>query len=639
MFSFRRQEAADPQASASAIPDHVIERPRRGSVMSLSQTLYSLDSSPPPADLEQIHASSSQAPGLTTFSLASPPSGSTEQLSLNRLYSRVKRVAAAVRDVVGVPGGEGGNRSRMSIGSIGSERYRGHADSRDSFMSSATVDSEDLGMPTSPLSPMKSHFSRHSIIASTSSLAPVSRVSSNNSMASTTMPGDYAPPTALRKVNLRAAAGGAPVPSLAPVTAFRDGDGSGFISLASPGLGVARISDVSRNNSEANLQNTAKEVAQPPKSTVNALLGTAGAIVAGTVGYPPTLNKGDQDDRKVRRDEDEERSNCSMSEDEDAISDSSDDDVVLLNSRLPGGHDSDKPGTRGNKPSQSIKVAGPLSDNQTFQKSRNKDNSSVPAPLNISNSNHLPPSATGSDVMTGSSSDSNGGVSFGNSPLVSPSTSPAAAIKSTMGLPPQGDKLSPVYVHQQIQQANAPGQLPLSLPNSSMTEPTRKKRPPMVPRITTDQGNLLPGFSITREESSESGSSHGATSTADIGKRSGGSSVYQDRDYHREFQNDGMVNSGNTGPNGGAGTGNSEAVSQALRQLRMGNLTNDFWMKDEVCKECFLCANTFSVFRRKHHCRKLQPPTYFFFCAAHILACHLAAAHRRRFLQKLWSLY
>lgn len=605
MFSFRRHEAADPQASASAIPDHVIERPRRGSVMSLSQTLYSLDSSPPPADLEQIHASSSQAPGLTSFSLASPPGGSTEQLSLNRLYSRVKRVAAAVRDVVGVPGGESGNRSRMSIGSIGSDRYRGHADSRDSFMSSATIDSEDLGMPTSPLSPLKSHFSRHSIIASTSSLTPVSRVSSNNSMTSTTIGGDYAP-TALRKVNLRAAAGGAPVPSLAPVTAFRDGDGSGFISLASPGLGVTRISDVSRSNSEANLQNTVKEVARPPKTTVNALLGTAGAIVAGAVGYPPVLmNKGDQDDRNVRRDEDQERFNCSMSEDEDAISDSSDDDVVLLNSRLPGGHDSDKPGARGNKSSQSIKVAGPLSDNQTFQKSTNKDNSSVPSPLNISNSNHLPPSATGSDVMTGSSSDSNGGVSSSNSPLVSPSTSPAVAVKSTMGLSPQGEKLSPSYV-QQMQQTNVPGQLPLSLPNAPMAEPPRKKRPPMVPRITTDQGNLLPGFSITRGESSESGSSHGATSTADIGKRSGGSSVYQDRDYqdHRGFQNDGMVNGGNTGPNGGAGTGNSEAVSQALRQLRMGNLTNDFWMKDEVCKECFLCANTFSVFRRKHHCRK-----------------------------------
>lgn len=606
----------DLQTSVSAIPDHVIERPRRGSVMSLSQTLYSLDSSPPPADLEQIHASSSQAPGLTSFSLASPPGGSTEQLSLNRLYSRVKRVAAAVRDVVSVPGGDGNSRSRISTGSIGSERYRGHADSRDSFMSSATIDSDDLGpgVPTSPLSPIKSHFSRHSGIASTSSLTPTSRISSNNSITSTTIGGDYAPPAALLKANLRATVGGAPIPSLAPVTAFRDGDGSGFISLASPGLGVTRISDVSRKNSEANLQNTTKEAAQPPKSTVNALLGTAGTVVAGTVGYPPVaMGKSDQDNRDMRRDEGDERFNCSLSEDEEAISDSSDDDVVLLNSRLPGGHDSDKPGIRGNKSSQSIKVAGPSFDNQTtlFQKPTNKDTSSVPAPLNTNNSNHLP-HTTGSDVMTGSSSDSNGGVSSGNSPLVSPSTSPVvAAIKLSMSLPPQGDKLSP-SLHQQMQQTNSIGQLSLPPPPKASIigtgEPTRKKRPPMVPRINTDQGNLLPGFSITREESSESGSSHGAASTADIGKRSGGSSVYQDRDYQYqgEFQNDGMVNGGNTGPNGGAGTGNSEAVSQALRKLRMGNLTSDFWMKDEVCKECFLCTNTFGVFRRKHHCRKSQ---------------------------------
>lgn len=610
----------DSQASASAIPDHVTGRPRRGSVMSLSQTLYSLDSSPPPADLEQIHASSSQTPGLTSFSLASPSSGSTEQLSLNKLYSRVKRVAAAVRDVVSAPGGEGGNRSRISIGSIGSERYRGHADSRDSFMSSATADSEDSGhpgMPTSPLSPIKSHFGKHSRIASTSSLAPASRVSSNNSMTSTTMGGDYAPPAALRKVNLRAAAGGAPVPSLAPVTAFRDGDGSGFISLASPGLGVTRISDVSRKNSEANLQNTAKEAAQPPKPTVNALLGTAGTVMAGTVGYPPVpISKSDQDDGDTRREEDDERFNCSMSEDEEAISDSSDDDVVLLNSRLPGGHDNDKPGTRGNKPSQSIKVAGPSSDNQTvlFQKSTNKDINSVPAALNINNSKNLPPRTVGSDIMAGSSSDSNGGVSFRNSPLASPSTSPAAvAIKSAMNLPPQGDKLSPP-LHQNVQKPNTLGQpsLPLKAPMTGIGETTRKMRPPMIPRISTGQGNLLPGFSTTGEESSESGSSHGATSTAGIEKRSGSSSVYQDRSYQdqREFQNDGMVNGGNTGPNGGAGTGNSEAVSQALRQLRMGNLTSDFWMKDEVCKECFLCANTFSVFRRKHHCRKLQTPVH-----------------------------
>lgn len=42
----------------------------------------------------------------------------------------------------------------------------------------------------------------------------------------------------------------------------------------------------------------------------------------------------------------------------------------------------------------------------------------------------------------------------------------------------------------------------------------------------------------------------------------------------------------------------------ATEQARSKVLSKDFWMKDENCKECFLCGDTFSTFRRKHHCRK-----------------------------------
>lgn len=42
----------------------------------------------------------------------------------------------------------------------------------------------------------------------------------------------------------------------------------------------------------------------------------------------------------------------------------------------------------------------------------------------------------------------------------------------------------------------------------------------------------------------------------------------------------------------------------ATGQTRSKVLSKDFWMKDENCKECFLCGDTFSTFRRKHHCRK-----------------------------------
>lgn len=33
-------------------------------------------------------------------------------------------------------------------------------------------------------------------------------------------------------------------------------------------------------------------------------------------------------------------------------------------------------------------------------------------------------------------------------------------------------------------------------------------------------------------------------------------------------------------------------------------LSKDFWMRDENCKECFLCGDLFSAWRRKHHCRE-----------------------------------
>ncbi|KAK6527111.1 1-phosphatidylinositol-3-phosphate 5-kinase [Arthrobotrys megalospora] len=49
---------------------------------------------------------------------------------------------------------------------------------------------------------------------------------------------------------------------------------------------------------------------------------------------------------------------------------------------------------------------------------------------------------------------------------------------------------------------------------------------------------------------------------------------------------------------------NEAKVGATLRQLRQGKgLSRDFWMKDENCKECFICQRPFTTFRRKHHCR------------------------------------
>lgn len=40
-------------------------------------------------------------------------------------------------------------------------------------------------------------------------------------------------------------------------------------------------------------------------------------------------------------------------------------------------------------------------------------------------------------------------------------------------------------------------------------------------------------------------------------------------------------------------------------QVKNKVLTKEYWMKDENAKDCFYCGDTFSTFRRKHHCSKL----------------------------------
>ncbi|KAI5864874.1 hypothetical protein GGS23DRAFT_467344 [Durotheca rogersii] len=49
--------------------------------------------------------------------------------------------------------------------------------------------------------------------------------------------------------------------------------------------------------------------------------------------------------------------------------------------------------------------------------------------------------------------------------------------------------------------------------------------------------------------------------------------------------------------------GARETVNAKLASMRKQILSKDFWMADETCKECFLCAAPFTAFRRKHHCR------------------------------------
>lgn len=47
----------------------------------------------------------------------------------------------------------------------------------------------------------------------------------------------------------------------------------------------------------------------------------------------------------------------------------------------------------------------------------------------------------------------------------------------------------------------------------------------------------------------------------------------------------------------------SNLPHNASSQMRRKILGKEFWMRDENAKDCFYCGDTFSTFRRKHHCR------------------------------------
>ena len=505
-------------------------------------------------------------------------------------------------------------------GDVGSESYRGNAGSRDSFLSGASDEHSGRGASTPPLSPTKFQLpfaGKRSRYASGSSLKSESRVSSNNSSIDMGSSGLFALPAALRKVNL-----------LANI--------SGYTAGGEPaGNAAVNRQDISNSPQEPVGKGKGKD---SQNSTMNALLGVAGTVAAGTGGYPTVSiqsaaggdhdgddrddddddddddgdgdgdgddgdGDGDDDgtlDNRARDDgslfvEDEDEESGSVMTDEEAITDSSDDDnLVLLNPRLPGGHDVAQLGT-------SRKAASAASKSPVNISKPNPRDANSPSKTKSNNSTLSPPPAKDINGL-GLSLDSDQVFSNSHTPLPSPprtnSTNPTT-IKSTLGLPQPLEKNQSSGL-QQMQTPSQSGQLSLPPPNLKPppeSAPRRKRPLPPVSRISTDQSQLLPGFKITREPSSDTESSHAATSNDGNHKQSGDSSVY------RQGFDDAGINSDTSV----TGAGNSEAVSQALRQLRMGNLTRDFWMKDEVCKECFLCGNTFSAWRRKHHCRTSRP--------------------------------
>jgi 1-phosphatidylinositol-3-phosphate 5-kinase len=124
--------------------------------------------------------------------------------------------------------------------------------------------------------------------------------------------------------------------------------------------------------------------------------------------------------------------------------------------------------------------------------------------------------------------------------------------------------------------------------------PEGAKRPAAIERITQSH---LPGYQASRASSTD----RSTAETSPI-NTSAHNSVRHDSFSVAEGPRIGYLGRLRI-PGTTINEGAPEAVSARLEQMRKQVLSKEFWMADEICKECFFCGDTFSAFRRKHHCR------------------------------------
>ncbi|KAL0935219.1 1-phosphatidylinositol-3-phosphate 5-kinase FAB1 [Colletotrichum truncatum] len=132
---------------------------------------------------------------------------------------------------------------------------------------------------------------------------------------------------------------------------------------------------------------------------------------------------------------------------------------------------------------------------------------------------------------------------------------------------------------------------PVSSAASMLAAP---KRPAVIDRISRSGS---PGYAPSRSSSME----HVTAEPSPI------STTAHDSVYHDSFAHDSQPKHGRTGalriPGTTTNEGAPEQVNARLDRMRRQVLSKEFWMADETCKECFICGQPFSAFRRKHHCR------------------------------------
>lgn len=104
----------------------------------------------------------------------------------------------------------------------------------------------------------------------------------------------------------------------------------------------------------------------------------------------------------------------------------------------------------------------------------------------------------------------------------------------------------------------------------------------------------LPGFSLSRVSSSETVGTSSLNTTMYQKSINGGPSEDETLRKRNISQFKKPVKQGAERPN----------VNVMLSQTRSRILSKEYWMRDENARDCFYCGDSFSTFRRKHHCRK-----------------------------------
>ncbi|KAH0563270.1 hypothetical protein GP486_002166 [Trichoglossum hirsutum] len=553
MASKPLQNPPSPSASTLFLPLGRLSR--RGSLASLSSPAQ-LDRESLSQALDQIHNSASQSESLTTFNeFTSPPTSSSipegksltgelVQGGLSGLYSRFREVVGGVRDIV-----EDAIGSGADAGADASTTKSG-----EDVLEASTTLSSPVAVSTPSesrlQSPVTTMFSSTATISQTQS-QKVSGNSSKTSIApskasasSSTTSGVKAPLPPFSRMTTSAAAN----PTLVPVTvnAFKDGDGNivdGSNTSARADIFVKEPFSSSGQAREKELSRKNDPRTTSADTSDPKKLPSTTSNLAGVIGEAPGLGA-----RQISDSEDSEAVVGGDGEDDINV-----DGMVFLRGADSYGEDN-------------VRCQG---DTNSGGPDGNREMSNKPfiSGKNVSTNQQ---SATSSPNPT---------CPTGHTPTSQPSmTRPKDTANDQSSSKASGPP----------QRAKQP--LPEGVLAASMSA---LKRQPAISRISESH---LPGVKLSRSLSTD-------TTESSISDTIASNDVYQETrgtaddeparaDQGMRRQLDGTRNEGD-----------AETVNTVLKQLRSGVLSREFWMKDENCKECFLCGDSFSTWRRKHHCR------------------------------------